>query len=57
MEISPDIGMTAVFSKLGIECVKKKDTYESLALRKLLNVDPFKQGFLTRKSILKMKDS
>ena len=46
MEISPETNMTAIFSKLGIECVRKKDTSDSLALRKILNVDPFNQGVI-----------
>jgi len=37
--------MTAVFSHLGIQCVRKKDAAESLKLREEIRVDPFKQGF------------
>ena len=46
MEISPETNMTAIFSKLGIECVRKKDTSDSLTMRKILNVDPFNQGVI-----------
>jgi len=37
--------MTAVFTHLGIQCVKKKDAAASLKIREEIRVDPFKQGF------------
>jgi len=37
--------MTAVFTHLGIQCVKKKDAAESLKRRQEIRVDPFKHGF------------
>jgi len=37
--------MTAVFTHLGIQCVKKKDAAASLKTREEIRVDPFKQGF------------
>ena len=42
--------MTAVFSKIAIESVKKQDLFQSLAQRQELNIDPFGQGFDTMKS-------
>lgn len=40
-----DSSMVRSFSSLGIQCVKRKDIEESLAVRKSINVDPFRQGF------------
>ena len=37
--------MTAVFSKIAIESVKKQDIPQSLARRQELGIDPFGQGF------------
>ena len=42
--------MTAVFSKIAIESVKKQDIPQSLARRQELGIDPFNQGFDTMKS-------
>ena len=42
--------MTAVFSKIAIESVKKQDIAQSLAQRKELGINPFNQGFDTMKS-------
>ena len=42
--------MTAVFSKIAIESVKKQDIPQSLAKRQELGIDPFGQGFDTMKS-------
>lgn len=35
--------MTAMFSNLGIQCIKKKDIEEALKLRQKKRVDPFKR--------------
>jgi len=43
VDVSPD--MTAVFPNLGIQCVRKRDSADSLAKRQEIKVDPFKQGF------------
>ena len=43
-----DINPTDVrimFEHIGIQCVTKKDTAESLALRQKMDVDPYNQGF------------
>lgn len=37
--------MTATFSNLGIQCVKKKDIEAALRLREQKKVDPFKRKF------------
>ncbi|XP_037926499.1 embryonic polarity protein dorsal-like isoform X2 [Hermetia illucens] len=37
--------MRAVFSNLGIQCVKKKDIESALRAREEIRVDPFKTGF------------
>jgi len=37
--------MNCSFPNLGIQCVKKKDIEESLALRQQIRVDPFQTGF------------
>ena len=42
--------MTAVFSKIAIESVKKQDIPQSLAKRQELGIDPFNQGFDTMRS-------
>jgi Rel/ankyrin family protein len=41
MRISVDT-MTASFSNLGIQCVKKKDIEEALKIREEIRVDPFR---------------
>ena len=46
MDVDEDT-MTATFTNLGIQCVKKKDMAESLQTRKEIGIDPFKQGFDT----------
>ncbi|XP_058801097.1 transcription factor SPT20 homolog isoform X2 [Phymastichus coffea] len=33
------------FDRLGIQCIKKKDVYDSLVIREKLKVDPFNNGF------------
>ena len=43
VDVSPD--MTAVFPNLGIQCVRKRDSADSLAKRQEINVGPFKCGF------------
>ena len=48
MNIDPST-MTAVFSNLGIQCVKKNRIEESLREREAIRVDPFKNGFAHRK--------
>ncbi|KAH8308414.1 hypothetical protein KR059_012515 [Drosophila kikkawai] len=40
--------MRAVFSNLGIQCVKKKDIEAALKAREEIRVDPFKTGFSHR---------
>lgn len=40
MEVNND-SMTATFSNLGIQCVKKKDIEEALKIREKKRVDPF----------------
>ena len=40
LEIPPDT-MTMTFQSLGIQCVKKKEIEEALALRQQIRVDPF----------------
>ncbi|XP_017471402.1 PREDICTED: embryonic polarity protein dorsal isoform X2 [Rhagoletis zephyria] len=40
--------MRAVFSNLGIQCVKKKDIESALKAREDIRVDPFKTGFSHR---------
>ncbi|XP_037708198.1 embryonic polarity protein dorsal isoform X1 [Drosophila subpulchrella] len=40
--------MRAVFSNLGIQCVKKKDIEAALKAREEIRVDPFKSGFTHR---------
>nr|AFI98401.1 Dorsal [Delia antiqua] len=40
--------MRAVFSNLGIQCVKKKDIEGALKAREEIRVDPFKTGFAHR---------
>ncbi|GFG29240.1 hypothetical protein Cfor_09755 [Coptotermes formosanus] len=47
MRISVDT-MTASFSNLGIQCVKKKDIEEALKIREEIRVDPFRSGFSHR---------
>ena len=42
--------MTAQFTNLGIQCVKKKESPDSLKIREEIRVDPFKQGFAHRNS-------
>ncbi len=42
MEINNET-MTAVFSNLGIQCVKKKDIEEALKTREEIRVDPFRR--------------
>ena len=37
--------MTAVFPNMGIQCVRKRDSADSLNRRQEIKVDPFKQGF------------
>ncbi|XP_076316148.1 embryonic polarity protein dorsal-like isoform X1 [Tachypleus tridentatus] len=37
--------MTCSFSSLGIQCVKRKDIEESLKLREMIKVDPYRTGF------------
>ena len=41
--------MRATFTNLGIQCVKKKEVEPELSKRKLLRVDPFRQGFAHKK--------
>lgn len=41
LEISPET-MTATFSNLGIQCVKKKDIEAALRVREEIRVDPFR---------------
>ena len=43
VDVSPD--MTAVFPNMGIQCVRKRDSADSLNRRQEIKVDPFKQGF------------
>lgn len=38
--------MRAVFSNLGIQCVKKKDIESALRAREEIRVDPFKSEYL-----------
>lgn len=38
--------MTCTFTSLGIQCVKRKDIEESLKLRELIKVDPFRSKFV-----------
>ena len=40
MEIASE-NMTATFTHLGIQCVKKKDIEEALTVRQEIRVDPF----------------
>lgn len=40
MEVHPNT-MTAVFSNLGIQCVRKKDIEAALKVREEIGVDPF----------------
>ncbi|XP_017854500.2 embryonic polarity protein dorsal isoform X1 [Drosophila busckii] len=47
LEISSET-MRAVFSNLGIQCVKKKDIEAALKAREEIRVDPFKTGFSHR---------
>ncbi|XP_028894490.2 embryonic polarity protein dorsal isoform X4 [Zeugodacus cucurbitae] len=47
LEINSDT-MRAVFSNLGIQCVKKKDIESALKAREDIRVDPFKTGFSHR---------
>lgn len=47
VEISGE-SMTATFSNLGIQCVKKKDIDEALRIREGIRVDPFHTGFSHR---------
>ncbi|XP_053961677.1 embryonic polarity protein dorsal isoform X1 [Anastrepha ludens] len=47
LEINSDT-MRAVFSNLGIQCVKKKDIEGALKAREDIRVDPFKTGFSHR---------
>lgn len=44
MEINKET-MRAVFSNLGIQCVKKKDIESALKAREEIRVDPFKSKF------------
>ena len=44
VEIKSDT-MRAVFSNLGIQCVKKKDIESALRAREEIRVDPFKSKF------------
>lgn len=44
MNVDPDT-MTATFSSLGIQCVRRKDVAASLTQRKHIHVDPFKNQF------------
>nr|WCL52335.1 dorsal-like protein [Gryllodes sigillatus] len=46
LELSDD--MTATFSNLGIQCVKKRDIDEALRVREEIRVDPFRTGFAHR---------
>lgn len=39
--------MRAVFSNLGIQCVKKKDIEAALKAREEIRVDPFKSMFFS----------
>ena len=50
VDVSSKTDMTAVFSKIAIESVKKQDIPQSLAKRQELSIDPFGQGFDTMKS-------
>ena len=50
IDVSSKTDMTAVFSKIAIESVKKQDIPQSLAKRQELGIDPFNQGFDTMKS-------
>ena len=43
VDVSPD--MTAVFSNIGLQWVRRRDSAESLNRRQEIKVDPFKQGF------------
>ena len=43
VDVSSD--MTATFTNLGIQCVRKKDAPESLRDRQKIKVDPYKTGF------------
>ena len=45
IDVSSKTDMTAVFSKIAIESVKKQDIAQSLAKRQELGIDPFNQGF------------
>ena len=47
--------MKAVFSNLGIQCVKKKDIEAALKGREEIRVDPFKSNVIYKNSILKMQ--
>lgn len=42
VEVDSDT-MTATFSNLGIQCVKKKDIEQALIERENLRIDPFKR--------------
>nr|BAB47173.1 As-rel2 [Halocynthia roretzi] len=42
VRVSPETQMTACFSNLGIQCVKRKEVTEALMERRRLTVDPFK---------------
>lgn len=44
IENTPD--MICTFTSLGIQCVKRKDIEESLKLREVIKVDPFRSQFL-----------
>ena len=43
VDVSPD--MTAVFPNMGIQCVRKRDSADSLNRRQEIKVGPFKQEF------------
>lgn len=37
--------MSATFSNLGIQCVKKKDIEDALRVRESIRVDPFRREY------------
>lgn len=51
LEINPET-MRAVFSNLGIQCVKKKDIEAALKAREEIRVDPFKSKMSWLKNLI-----
>jgi len=45
IEVTPKNNMTAIFEKIGIECITRREIPKSLARYKELRIDPFNQGF------------